>query len=100
MTPDAAIVLTAAFAAGLVARVLRLPPLLGFLAAGFALAGADAQLQQWTALADHWQQLVFAAGPVVGLCHHDPTAGNLLCDGERLWLVDFEYACAGAPLLL
>ncbi|HNV40658.1 MAG TPA: cation:proton antiporter [Ornithinibacter sp.] len=42
MTPDAAIVLTAAFAAGLVARVLRLPPLLGFLAAGFALAGADA----------------------------------------------------------
>ncbi len=62
------------------------------------LAGADAQLQQWTALADHWQQLVFAAGPAVGLCHHDPTAGNLLCDGERLWLVDFEYACAGAPL--
>jgi glutathione-regulated potassium-efflux system ancillary protein KefC len=42
MTPDAAIVLTAAFAAGLVARMLRLPPLLGFLAAGFALAGADA----------------------------------------------------------
>ena len=41
MTPDAAIVLTAAFAAGLIARVLRLPPLLGFLAAGFALAGAD-----------------------------------------------------------
>lgn len=34
MTPDAAIVLTAAFAAGLIARALRLPPLLGFLAAG------------------------------------------------------------------
>jgi predicted Kef-type K+ transport protein len=43
MTSDAAMVLTAAFAAGLAARVLRLPPLLGFLAAGFALAAAGMQ---------------------------------------------------------
>lgn len=43
MTSDAALILTAAFAAGLAARVLRLPPLLGFLAAGFALAAAGLQ---------------------------------------------------------
>ena len=30
-------------------------------------------------------------------CHHDANPGNLLFDGERLWLVDWELAGAGDP---
>lgn len=32
------------------------------------------------------------------LCHNDLVAANILDDG-RLWLVDFEYAVLGAPIL-
>ncbi len=32
------------------------------------------------------------------LCHNDLVAANILDDG-RLWLVDFEYAVSGAPVL-
>jgi thiamine kinase-like enzyme len=32
------------------------------------------------------------------LCHNDLLAANLLDDGERLWLVDWEYAGIGNPL--
>ena len=39
-----------------------------------------------------------AARPV-GFAHNDVHAGNLIDDGERLWLVDWEYAGAGDPLL-
>jgi hypothetical protein len=31
-------------------------------------------------------------------CHHDPNPGNLVHDGERLYLVDWETACAGDPI--
>jgi len=34
-----------------------------------------------------------------GFAHNDVHAGNLIDDGERLWLVDWEYAGAGDPLL-
>src|SRR5690606_7192456 len=30
--------------------------------------------------------------------HHDVLAGNWLDDGNRLWLIDYEYAGPGAPL--
>ena len=39
-----------------------------------------------------------AARPA-GFAHNDVHAGNLIDDGERLWLVDWEYAGAGDPLL-
>ncbi|PKN54197.1 MAG: phosphotransferase [Deltaproteobacteria bacterium HGW-Deltaproteobacteria-14] len=30
-------------------------------------------------------------------CHYDLNPGNLLCDGDRVWLVDWELAGAGDP---
>lgn len=30
-------------------------------------------------------------------CHHDPNPGNLLFDGERVWLIDWETACMDDP---
>lgn len=62
------------------------------------LPTADPQLQHLADLASRWQQQLTVAELGDALCHHDPTAGNLLDDGQRLWLVDFEYACCGAPL--
>ena len=31
--------------------------------------------------------------------HNDPTPGNILFDGERLWLIDWEAACRNDPLV-
>jgi aminoglycoside phosphotransferase (APT) family kinase protein len=31
--------------------------------------------------------------------HNDPTPGNILFDGERLWLIDWESACRNDPLI-
>ena len=31
--------------------------------------------------------------------HNDPTPGNILFDGERLWLIDWESACRNDPLV-
>ncbi|MEX0606393.1 MAG: phosphotransferase [Halofilum sp. (in: g-proteobacteria)] len=31
-------------------------------------------------------------------CHNDLLAGNLLDDGERMWLIDWDYAGFGSPL--
>ncbi|GAA4597867.1 aminoglycoside phosphotransferase [Actinoplanes octamycinicus] len=32
------------------------------------------------------------------LCHHDLNPGNVLFDGSRAWLIDFDHAEAGDPL--
>jgi thiamine kinase-like enzyme len=32
------------------------------------------------------------------LCHNDVLAANILDDGDRLWLVDWEYGGMGNPL--
>ena len=32
------------------------------------------------------------------MCHNDLLPANLIDDGQRLWLVDWEYAGAGHPL--
>jgi thiamine kinase-like enzyme len=50
-----------------------------------------------------WTPLVAAlerdAGPVaVTFTHNDLMPGNLIDDGARLWLIDWEYAGFGAPL--
>ena len=31
--------------------------------------------------------------------HNDPTPNNILFDGERLWLIDWEFACRNDPLV-
>jgi thiamine kinase-like enzyme len=33
-----------------------------------------------------------------GLCHNDLLAANLIDDGRRLWLIDWDYAGFGSPL--
>jgi len=43
-----------------------------------------------------------AAGPVTGaptFCHFDLLPDNFVRDGERLWLIDYEYAATGQPLV-
>ena len=30
-------------------------------------------------------------------CHRDPVPGNLLMDGKRLWLIDWEYSAMASP---
>ncbi len=30
-------------------------------------------------------------------CHRDPVLGNLLLDGKRLWLIDWEYSAMASP---
>jgi thiamine kinase-like enzyme len=43
-------------------------------------------------------QAAFAAWPAASKpCHCDPTGGNLLDDGARVWLVDWEYSGMNDP---
>ncbi|MBV9139216.1 MAG: phosphotransferase [Hyphomicrobiales bacterium] len=38
-------------------------------------------------------------GPIdVAFCHNDLLAGNLIDDGDRLWLIDWDYAGFNSPL--
>ena len=34
----------------------------------------------------------------IGLCHNDMLAANVIDDGDRLWLLDWEYAGFNGPL--
>lgn len=44
-------------------------------------------------------ELAAAVGPIeLALCHNDLLPANLLDDGRRLWLVDWEYAGYDTPL--
>jgi thiamine kinase-like enzyme len=36
-----------------------------------------------------------ASAPATGLCHHDPVMSNVIRDGDRLYLLDWEYATRG-----
>jgi thiamine kinase-like enzyme len=50
----------------------------------------------WTALADRLED---AAGPTAMVfAHNDLMPGNLIDDGPRLWLIDWEFAGYGAAL--
>ena len=54
------------------------------------------QLQGWAAMA---QTLEEAVGPVdIVFGHNDLLAANLIDDGRRLWLIDWEYAGFNSPL--
>ncbi|HKC17592.1 MAG TPA: phosphotransferase [Steroidobacteraceae bacterium] len=50
-------------------------------------------------LADQARQLERAVGPVtIAFGHNDLLAANLIDDGERLWLIDWDYAGFNSPL--
>lgn len=51
---------------------------------------AEAPLTQWTAVNTELEAAQMPLPIVAG--HHDLLAANLLDDGTRLWLIDYEYA--------
>jgi aminoglycoside phosphotransferase (APT) family kinase protein len=59
----------------------------------------SAEERRWadelTMLAERFE----AAHPPTAFCHNDLAATNILTDGPAAWLIDFEYAGRGAPLL-
>lgn len=57
---------------------------------------SEAELQEWAALNDRFEAAQVALPAVFG--HHDLLAGNILDDGKRLWLIDFEYSGRGTPM--
>jgi aminoglycoside phosphotransferase (APT) family kinase protein len=67
-------------------------------ASGDASAGAAARAAVLERLAACCATLRTLGQEVPGIVHGDLTAGNLL-QGERLWLLDWEYAQAGHPVL-
>jgi thiamine kinase-like enzyme len=67
------------------------------LAAGLPAADATAAALQSPAAAAFAR--LAARGFVHSLCHHDLHHLNVLDDGARLWLVDWEYGGRGDPLL-
>ena len=57
------------------------------------LIGAD---QRYLAAADRLEQMQVPLPIVFG--HHDLLPGNLMDDGERLWLIDWEYGGFGTAM--
>ena len=57
------------------------------------LIGAD---PKYLALADRLEAMQVPLPMVFG--HHDLLPGNLMDDGTRLWLIDWEYGAFGTPL--
>lgn len=55
-----------------------------------------ASLPGWLVIADRLEAAQVAMPVVFG--HHDLLPANLLDDGERLWLIDWEYGGFGTPL--
>ncbi len=63
-----------------------------------ALAGhiADQRLERWSEINERLAPAASTGPRIFG--HHDLLPANLLDDGERLWLIDFEYAQPGDAL--
>ncbi len=53
-------------------------------------------LARWTALADSLEATQMPLPIVFG--HHDLLPGNFIDDGERLWLIDWEYGAFGTAM--
>jgi thiamine kinase-like enzyme len=64
------------------------------LQAGPAQRGVD--LARWAALADALEAAQMPLPIVFG--HHDLLPGNFIDDGERLWLIDWEYGGFGTAM--
>jgi thiamine kinase-like enzyme len=52
--------------------------------------------EKWAELNERLEATQVDLPPV--FAHHDLLAGNILDDGERLWLIDFEYSGPGSPM--
>lgn len=60
---------------------------------------AQASLLALDALGVKAQRLEAAVGPVtIGFSHNDLLAANLIDDGSRLWLIDWDYGGFNSPL--
>jgi thiamine kinase-like enzyme len=51
---------------------------------------------EWAAVNERLAAMQVELPPV--FAHHDLLASNILDDGNRLWLIDFEYAGPGSPM--
>ncbi len=51
---------------------------------------------QWVDLNERLAAMQLPQSPV--FAHHDLLAGNILDDGKRLWLIDFEYSGPGSAM--
>lgn len=89
----------------------------GLLDALHALEVPDAKAYSPLRAAEHYGRVLAAAGvpfpqlaelrelaaefsaPLSGIAHNDLVPENLLVDGKRLWLIDYEFAGRGATLL-
>jgi thiamine kinase-like enzyme len=61
--------------------------------------GGSAHLPDLPRLAAAAERLEAAVGPVeIVFGHNDLLPANLIDDGDRLWLVDWEYAGFNSPL--
>lgn len=73
----------------------------GFIDGGLAtLAGLELDLPApLSAYLERFPAVRAALRPHLTLApiHHDPNPGNLLFDGERIWLIDWETACMDDP---
>ena len=59
----------------------------------------SAHLEKLPSLLAAARELEKAAAPFdLCFCHNDLLAGNVLDDGKRLWLIDWEYAGFNTPL--
>lgn len=61
---------------------------------GFALpAGYDGHAAAWQRV----RRVLAASAPATVPCNNDLLAGNFVDDGERVWLIDYEYAGNNDP---
>lgn len=64
---------------------------------GYMRALADeTRASEWSSLNERLAGMQSALPSV--FAHHDLLAGNILDDGKRLWLIDFEYSGPGSPM--
>lgn len=54
------------------------------------------RLRAWLELNDAWEETIGAIRPV--FAHNDLLAANIIDDGQRLWLIDWEYGGWNTPL--
>jgi thiamine kinase-like enzyme len=60
------------------------------------LLAGEVRCGEWAALNARLEAMQASLPPV--FAHHDLLAGNILDDGTRLWLIDFEYSGRGSPM--
>jgi aminoglycoside phosphotransferase (APT) family kinase protein len=94
----------------LIAKVQATPPFpilgdypetIGAMLAGLSKSGffAPGQLDPHAeGFARIWAALPWDTSSLVS-CHNDPNPRNILFDGERVWLIDWELSCRSDPLV-